>query len=104
MHPGGTNIYFVGDPRESMVVIDTGEHYRAWSRRIQEFHGELGSPAIDAILVTHGHSDHVGGVDRLQDYFAGLDGETHPAARSGATPSCGRGWSASSATTPSSLR
>ncbi len=75
MHPGGTNIYFVGDPGESMVVIDTGEHYRAWSRRIQEFHAELGSPAIDAVLVTHGHSDHVGGVDRLQEYFSGFPGE-----------------------------
>ncbi len=24
-HPGGSNNYFVGDPHEEMVLIDTGE-------------------------------------------------------------------------------
>ena len=35
MHPGGTHIYFVGDPKEHMVVVDTGGHFdhgqgRSW--------------------------------------------------------------------------
>ena len=32
MHAGGTNIYFVGDPDEEMVLLDTGEHYRDWTQ------------------------------------------------------------------------
>ena len=67
MHPGGSNIYFVGDPADHMVLVDTGEHYREWIRRILDFYQELGSPSISAILITHGHNDHIGGLDRLQD-------------------------------------
>jgi len=67
MHPGGSNIYFVGDPAEEMVVIDTGEHYRNWTRSILDFYKELGRPTISSILITHGHMDHIGGVDRLQE-------------------------------------
>ena len=70
MHPGGTQIYFVGDPDGEMVIVDTGEPYRSWTRQILDYHAELGSPKISAILITHGHNDHIGGLDRLQDALA----------------------------------
>ncbi len=66
MHPGGTQIYFVGDPNDHMVIVDTGEPYRSWTQQILDFHAELGRPRISAILITHGHGDHIGGSDRLQ--------------------------------------
>ena len=66
MHPGGTQIYFVGDPNDHMVVVDTGEPYRSWSQQILDYHAELGRPRISSILITHGHGDHIGGLDRLQ--------------------------------------
>lgn len=67
MHPGGTQIYFVGDPNGEMVMVDSGEPYRAWTRQIVDYHAELGRPKVSAILITHGHGDHIGGLDRIQD-------------------------------------
>ncbi len=66
-HPGGTNIYFVGDPGEEMVLIDTGEHDREWTREILDAYSELGRPSMAAIVISHGHPDHIGGLDRIHD-------------------------------------
>src|ERR671930_2169904 len=66
-HPGGSNNYFVGDPGQEMVLIDTGDQHREWTRSILRYYEELGRPRISAILLTHGHHDHVGGLDRLFD-------------------------------------
>lgn len=77
MHPGGTQIYFVGDPRDHMVMIDSGEPYRSWTRQILDYYEELGRPRMSAILITHGHGDHIGGLDRLQEIM-GCPVRCHP--------------------------
>ena len=66
-HPGGSNNYFVGDPKEDMVLIDTGDHHRAWTKSILDYYKALGSPKITGILITHSHGDHIGGLDRIQE-------------------------------------
>ncbi len=76
-HPGGTHIYFVGDPSDHMVMVDSGEPYRSWTSRILDYYEGLGRPKMSAILITHGHGDHVGGLDRLQEVF-GCQVRCHP--------------------------
>ncbi len=68
-HPGGSSNYFVGDPEDEMVLIDAGDLQRGWTDAILDYHESLGSPRIKAIMITHGHPDHIGGLDRLQEAF-----------------------------------
>jgi glyoxylase-like metal-dependent hydrolase (beta-lactamase superfamily II) len=77
MHPGGTNIYFVGDPKEEMIIVDTGEHDRSWTKQVLDYYQELGRPKITSIVISHGHRDHTGGVDRVQE-ATGAPVRCHP--------------------------
>ena len=66
-HPGGSNNYFVGDPENEIVLIDTGDHWRVWTDAILDYYNQLGRPKMSAILITHGHVDHIGGLDRIHE-------------------------------------
>ncbi|MDA0262908.1 MAG: MBL fold metallo-hydrolase [Chloroflexi bacterium] len=90
MHPGGTHIYFVGDPKDHMVMVDSGEPYRSWTRQIKDYHAELGKPRISSIVITHGHGDHIGGLDRLQEEF-GCVVRCHPKLEPALTHRLGEG-------------
>ena len=76
-HPGGSNNYFVGDPTGEMVLIDTGDHWREWTQAILDYYDELGRPNISSILITHGHVDHIGGLDRVHEAM-GASVRCHP--------------------------
>jgi hydroxyacylglutathione hydrolase len=62
--PVQENSYFVRRPgAETCVVIDPGDE----AARLIQAKDELGITAVEAILITHAHFDHVGAVKALHD-------------------------------------
>ena len=69
-HPGGSNNFFVGDINKEMVLIDTGDYEKKWTDNILKYYQEIGKPKIHSILITHGHYDHIGGLNKIYESFS----------------------------------
>ncbi|MDH5750804.1 MAG: beta-lactamase-like protein 2 [Deltaproteobacteria bacterium] len=76
----GTNTYLVGPQSSQPLLIDTGSGEPAWLELLKEHLKELdgGHLRPTRCLLTHGHGDHVGGLNQLQETFRGLEYRKYP--------------------------
>ena len=63
----GTNTYLVGVP--DPVLIDAGAGDVEYERRLMECLGGFHLGQVSKVLITHAHSDHTGGLDRVRWLF-----------------------------------
>ncbi len=62
--PLGTNCYIAYDEMKNAVIVDPGGDYDRINRKLTD--SEL---SLKAILLTHGHFDHIGAVKELADAY-----------------------------------
>jgi glyoxylase-like metal-dependent hydrolase (beta-lactamase superfamily II) len=73
----GTNTYLLG--RERLVLIDTGAGVPAYDPLLREAVTALGG-RLSLILLTHGHSDHMGGLESVRGMFPDVVAQKFPGA------------------------
>ena len=56
----GTNCYLISAAEGHAVIVDPAVNGDLLAKRLEEMNLQL-----DAILLTHGHYDHIGGADEL---------------------------------------
>ena len=67
----GTNTYLVGSGPERLL-IDPGEGRETYLPILEQGMEAAGCERIGAIVLTHGHPDHIGGVRSVMEHFGTL--------------------------------
>lgn len=73
MNPGamtlqGTNTYLIGSGR-SRILLDTGEGKDEYVDVLKSAMEKVGCQRIEAIVLTHRHADHIGGIRQIHERF-----------------------------------
>ena len=69
VNPLQENAYVVYEPQGECIVVDPGCVSNAEDSRITQFI-EQNKLTLKMVVATHGHVDHIAGVDALKQYFA----------------------------------
>jgi endoribonuclease LACTB2 len=67
----GTNTYLVGQG-ERRILLDTGHGVHEYLPVLEKAMRHVGCRALQEIVLTHGHPDHIGGAAELIDHFGPL--------------------------------
>jgi glyoxylase-like metal-dependent hydrolase (beta-lactamase superfamily II) len=73
----GTNTYLVGTgPRR--ILVDTGQGEARYLPVLERALDEAGCEGLQEIVLTHGHPDHIGGVEQVIQRFGALEVKKRP--------------------------
>ncbi|NNL66903.1 MAG: beta-lactamase-like protein 2, partial [Myxococcales bacterium] len=67
----GTNTYLVGSGR-ARILLDPGQGMPAYLDVLERALARAGCERIQEIVLTHGHPDHMGGVDAVMERFGAV--------------------------------